>query len=567
MSVPPKLSLPTFKPRKPSDIRSPEQDKVSNANTLPTEIISTRLLDWPSIDEMTMRLPLIKEDLSFQLYTLLPKRIMGFSIVGGGVMVGGIMLIFVLVHFLHVEQDLAYLIQAVTCIEANFFLNRFTNWKDRTGNLLAQWVKFHSTSVFTFLLNQAQFAILIRLGVSYLIVTILGAGLAAVINYVTNDRFVFHGQDIALLETRRIQATQPVKQLPRIGVVIPVRNSQGTIRRCIESVLSQDYAGIIDIFIVGNPPEQDATWQELDDMKNIPTIHSFQLVRPANISGRDANMKRYRGSQEALRYGADIVAFLDSQVEAPTAWLSTGVHLLNEHRTDGIAGISCHHHQDHTLSGSYQDGSFFSEWPRYGSGFVLNFRNSGQARGWPITANLFLTKEALIRLGRFFPRTYTSSWEDFQLDWELVQAGCTIFCTDQIRVYRNHVHKFRLAKQFSSGIGAIVFYRDNPRCLYAQRRIFELGLVLLCLFLVCAGGLLLYTIGTRFEQMAFLLIVVALTVFLSVASIWKARDWRGMLFPLFDVLHVGTWIAGALYALLHDGSVRPTVNNVLIRLR
>ncbi len=358
----------------------------------------------PSIDELTKPLPLVKEDLSFQLSALLPRRIMGFSLVGGGVMMGGIALIFILVQFLHVEQDISYLIQAVTAIETNFFLNRFTNWKDRTGSLFAQWLKFHSTSIFTFLLNQGLFAVLTRLGVSYLVVTVLGAGLAAIINYVTNDRFVFNGQDISIRETLRVPAIQPVGNLPRVGIVIPVRNTQRTIRCCVESVLRQDYAGNIDIFIVGNSPEQDATWQALGDLQNLPTIHCLQIVRPSNIAGRDANMKRYKGSQEALRHGAEIVAFLDSQIEAPISWLSTAVRLLLEHGTDGIAGISCHHPQDRTLSGCYQDGSYFAEWPRYGSGFVLRLRNFGQARGLPITANLLLTREALLHVRAIFPK-------------------------------------------------------------------------------------------------------------------------------------------------------------------
>src|SRR5947209_11341510 len=79
------------------------------------------------------------------LFSLVPRRIMGFSVVGGSVMIGGIALLFILVHFLHVEEHLAYLIQAITSIETNFFLNRFLNWKERDGHLAPQWLKFNST--------------------------------------------------------------------------------------------------------------------------------------------------------------------------------------------------------------------------------------------------------------------------------------------------------------------------------------------------------------------------------------------------------------------------------------
>src|SRR5882762_9549143 len=102
----------------------------------------------------------------------LSTRLMGFSLVGGGVMLGGIALVFLLVHILHMNQQIAYLIQAVVSIETNFFLNRFTNWKDRNGNIFVQWAKFHSTSIVTFPVNQILFALLTRLGISYLLVTV-----------------------------------------------------------------------------------------------------------------------------------------------------------------------------------------------------------------------------------------------------------------------------------------------------------------------------------------------------------------------------------------------------------
>jgi putative flippase GtrA len=104
-----------------------------------------------------------------RLPSLVPRRILGFSVVGGSVLIGGIVLLFVLVHFLHVEEHLAYLIQAITSIETNFFLNRFLNWKERDGHLAAQWLKFHSTSAITFPLNQALFALLTWIGVQYLV--------------------------------------------------------------------------------------------------------------------------------------------------------------------------------------------------------------------------------------------------------------------------------------------------------------------------------------------------------------------------------------------------------------
>jgi putative flippase GtrA/glycosyltransferase involved in cell wall biosynthesis len=535
---------------------------LPSVRQIPPILEEPRLPDLP-----TTPLPQANQEYAFQWSRLLPKRIMGFSIVGGSVMVGGITLLFILVQFLHVEANLAYLIQAVVSIETNFFLNRFTNWKERNGNLFAQWLKFHSTSAITLPLNQGLFALLTWLGVPYLVVTVMGAGIAAFVNYLANDRFVFHGLDIAARETMRFRTVHPVSRLPHVGIVIPVRNSERTIGIVLSSVLRQDYQGQVDIFIVGNPPTQDSTWQSLAKSPSSPHIHYLQILRPSSVSGRDANMKRYQGSVAALRLGVDIVALLDSQVEAPPEWLRTAVSLLHEEGTDGVAGISCRHSLDHSLSGIYQDGSLVSEHPRFGKGFVLRARNFGEERRLPVTANLLLTRNAMLQLGSAFPRAYVSGWEDFELVRKLVRAGCSIFCTDQIFVMRLHKRKLRLVKQFSSGISAITFFQEDPSCLYAQRRLFEMSMVYLCVSFSSAAFLLMCTIGNAHLWVAGLLVVLALFGLLTVASMWKARDWRGVLFPLLDILHIGFWVAGALYALLQGGSIRPSVNEALGRLR
>lgn len=487
-------------------------------------------------------------------------------------MVGGIILLFVLVHFLHVEQHIAYLIQAVASIETNFFLNRFMNWRERDGNLFAQWLKFHSTSAVTFPLNQALFAVLTGLGINYLVVTVMGAGLAAIVNYIANDRFVFHRRKHARSTAEQEALVQPTARLPLpslpcIAVVIPVRNSQRTIRKSVESVLRQDYRGTIAIFVIGNPPAQDKTWQALGNLEGRPFIHCLQVEHQANGLMRDSNQKRYEGSQEALRYGADVIAFLDSQVEAPPDWLSTGVCFLREQGVDGVAGKSCRHPLDRSLPGIYQDTSLFTEWPEYGAGFVLTRQNFAQSRRLPITANLILTRRALQRIGASFPSMHTLGWDDFRIAWAAAQAGCRIFCTDQLRVYRNHKQKFRLAKQFSSGISGVTFYRDNPQCPYVQRRLLEVGAVMLCLLLLSALALLVWTTGSSGQQEALLAALLSIAGCMGIASTSRARDWRGLLFPLFDVLHIGLWVAGALYGLLQGGSIQPSVAQTLERLR
>ncbi|MBV9020865.1 MAG: GtrA family protein [Ktedonobacteraceae bacterium] len=128
-----------------------------------------------------------------QLMLLLKKRYVGFGLVGIGVMMLGIVVLYVLVRFCRVEQNIAYFIQAVVSIETNFVLNKFVNWRDRKGKLFPQWIKFHTTKIAVVVLNQLLFAVLVYFEIHYLIATVIGVGVAAVVNYFTNDKIVFVG--------------------------------------------------------------------------------------------------------------------------------------------------------------------------------------------------------------------------------------------------------------------------------------------------------------------------------------------------------------------------------------
>jgi putative flippase GtrA/GT2 family glycosyltransferase len=480
---------------------------------------------------------------------LRPRRLLGFSLVGGGVMVGGLVLLFLLVHIFGVEQHLAYLIQAVSSIETNFFLNRFLNWKDRKGNLFFQWLKFHSSSAVTFPVNQALFAVLTALGINYLIITILGAGTAAVVNYVTNEFFVFHNARSRTQGKTPFAVSKPLlwQSWPRVGVVIPVRNSERTIRQCIESVLAQKYAGMVEIFLVGNPTNQDTTWSGLGKLLGHPAIHCLQVERPYGWTGRDANLKRYCGSKAAAESGVDVIAFLDSQVTAATDWVQQGVTFMQESGADGVAGRSQRESNDRSFSSLYQDYSLISEWPNYGKGFLLDQASFATAKGLPITNNLFIRRQVWENIRRQWPMQVTYSWEDFRLVNTMMNAGHSIFCTNAISVERHHKHKFRLTKQFSAGAGAVAFYQDFPDNTYIRRRMQKARFISIAAVLMP----LIVIFSLALGQTSVLLGVTGSCtlglLLLSLLSALHARSPRGFLFPFWDVLHIGLWLAGAAY--------------------
>ena len=352
-----------------------------------------------------------------------------------------------------------------------------------------------------------------------------------------------------------------------VGVVIPVRNSQRTIRQSLQALLQQDYEGPIKIWIVGNPDDQDDTWDVLGGYLDDERVTCIKIARPEQWLGRDANLKRFYGCEAAFAADVEYIALLDSQVFVPSDWLSRAVSLAQTHRVDGIAGISRRHPEDKTLSGVYQDGSLVSEWPRYGTLFFLSRDTFGNAPGLPITASLIFSRQLFEAVRDAWPIDCTHGWEDFLLAWRIVCRGFTIVCTDTLYVYRNHKRKLRLVKQLSAGSGAYKFYRDNPTCEYT-RRLMNKALLVLLLFaaMIFTTLVSVWTIGPLALLILLLVLLIALLP-LSVASIIKARDWRGIFFPVLDVLHVSIWMLGALYLALRNGKVDPVFARLLIQYR
>jgi putative flippase GtrA len=121
-------------------------------------------------------------------------KFLKFGVIGGSVALIGAGVLYVLIERFSVEKNLAYLIQAFISLQLNFFLNdQFTwaNLKGQNGYLASRWAKFHVAKLLSVALNQVIFTILTAVGVHYLVVYALSVGLIAVVNYYTNDRFVF----------------------------------------------------------------------------------------------------------------------------------------------------------------------------------------------------------------------------------------------------------------------------------------------------------------------------------------------------------------------------------------
>lgn len=118
-------------------------------------------------------------------------RLTIFGLIGGGVFIFGLIMQVALVQRLHMAVIPAYIIQGFISIQLSFFLNRYLTWRDRSVPFWQALWRFNAQKALMTAINMGAYALLIRLGVQYIIANI---GLTAVftpVNYVIGHYWSF----------------------------------------------------------------------------------------------------------------------------------------------------------------------------------------------------------------------------------------------------------------------------------------------------------------------------------------------------------------------------------------
>ena len=119
----------------------------------------------------------------------------------------------------------------------------------------------------------------------------------------------------------------------KVSVCIPVRNEANTIRKCVESIIVQDYPNL-EICVL-NDQSTDETPTILEELKsNYPErLHIFQgEQKPDDWLG-----KPWACHQLSLVAQGEILIFLDADVWMESNIVSATVHRFNEYQLDGLS--------------------------------------------------------------------------------------------------------------------------------------------------------------------------------------------------------------------------------------
>ena len=369
---------------------------------------------------------------------------------------------------------------------------------------------------------------------------------------------------VSTAATQRTGAShEPGIATPSVGVVIPVRNSERTLGHCVASVLAQDYPDF-QIYVIASPGDSS-----LDGIAGVADsrVTCIEWIRPAGWAGRDGSARREFGARAAIADGAEVIAFLDSQVEAAPDWLHVSIEALVRNEADGVAGVSRRRASDGSLASFYQDGSFFSEWPRFRDESWLIEETAARAAQLPITANLVVRREVLRPVVTEWPTECPYGWEDFHLDRALLSSGAALLCSDRSRVYRLHKPKFRLAKHVTAGMAAGDYYRRFPKDGFIRRRVFHAGVFSALVAGIAALAVVGLVIPSPLMLLTLLATLLAASVLLAGVNARLMRDWRGVTFPFLDALHIGCWVAGLGISLFGPEPVKVRANRFFNALR
>lgn len=307
---------------------------------------------------------------------------------------------------------------------------------------------------------------------------------------------------------------------PSVSVLIPVRNAEATIEAALDSVLSQDYEGSVEV-IVADGSDTPATSELV--RRRYPTVRL--VPNPERTIGF--------GSNAALRAATGEVAVrCDAHTALPPGYLRRAVETLARTGAANVGG-----RQRPVGDGPFERAVSMAMTSPLGAGGARH--RVGGAEGPADTVYLgVFRREALDAVGGYDPGLERNG--DYELNWRLRQRGETVWFDPGLSVtYRPRGTLRALARQyFDYGRWKRVVLRRHPPSV-RWRQIASPAIVL-----ALAGGLVLALVGAPWPALALLSAYVPTLVGAAAVMVFRQRDPAALLVPLvLGAMHLA-WGSG-----------------------
>ncbi|ASY27389.1 glycosyltransferase [Candidatus Planktophila limnetica] len=224
----------------------------------------------------------------------------------------------------------------------------------------------------------------------------------------------------------------PGSQLPAVSVVLPVLNEELHLANAVQSILSQDYAGELEI-ILALGPSKDKTNEIAERLASADK----RILLVKNPSGRTA-----AGLNLALNKSTNpVIVRVDAHAQIQQNYISLAIEIMKSSGAVNVGGIM-----------GAQGVSIFEKAVaramRSPLGVGASRFHTGGESGYVDTVYLgVFLRAAVIALGGFDERFIRA--QDWELNYRLRQAGGKIFFDPRLHViYRPRSSVKALAKQY-----------------------------------------------------------------------------------------------------------------------
>ncbi len=316
-----------------------------------------------------------------------------------------------------------------------------------------------------------------------------------------------------------VNAGDPGSRLPAVSVIIPARNAETTLPATLDSVLSQDYAGQVEVIVAdgSDTPAMAAMLQRM-----YPQV---RVVRnPDQITSTGLNS----AFQQAT---APIIVRCDAHATLPPGYLRRVIETLARTGAANVGG-----RQMPVGSSLFERAVAMAMTMPLGAGGA-RYRLGGPEGPTDTVYMGAFRREALEAIGGFDPTLIRN--QDDELNWRLRQSGETVwFDPKLVALYQPRGNLPALARQyFEYGRWKSVVLMQHPYSLRAR----QLAAPLLVLAL--AASVVLTLAGApqmALTPLAYLLILIAV----SVTSGLRRREPASVLLPLVLVTIHMSWGIG-----------------------
>ncbi|MDI6783302.1 MAG: glycosyltransferase [bacterium] len=241
----------------------------------------------------------------------------------------------------------------------------------------------------------------------------------------------------------------------RVSIVVPTYNRADFLRKCITSLLAQEFPKETFEILVVDDGSTDATPQMMSELIEKATVEGYQL-RYLRQENQGPAVTRNRGWQNAR---GEIIAFTDDDCIASPHWLE---EITNGYETRDIAGVCGNVFAVQTENIVSQ---FLAQEKLHESPFYDKY---GQIV-YPITCNASFRRSVLELVNGFDETFPYPGGEDVDLGIQIRKRG--YFFIDNRQAIINHYHKFTLRSLLRTwyryGIGGALWQLKNSARLFS----------------------------------------------------------------------------------------------------